>query len=119
MPKSLACPNCEAGTYVIVDSVELGRNLPIWDEKTIQRGRCETCKTRFFSVYEEQRSFHMDREDKVSHVAAPARAWVWRFAGLVFLPPVRQKSPEWRCKVARFTLQHGVIEGTYLSIRAR
>ncbi|WP_299356118.1 hypothetical protein [uncultured Shimia sp.] len=117
MSKSLVCPKCKTGTYNIVDSVELGRNPPHWDEKAIQRGRCETCQTRFFSIYEELRSFRMDRDDKTSHVAAPARTWVWALAGLAFLPPARQKSPNWRCKAARAALRYGIPEGIYQSIQ--
>ncbi|MCW9044551.1 MAG: hypothetical protein OQK05_14525 [Pseudopelagicola sp.] len=117
MSKSLACPKCETGTYNIVDSIELERNLPHWDEKTIQRGRCDTCKTRFFSIYEEQRSFRIDRDDKTSHFAAPVQSLIWALAGLAFLPPQRQKAPRWRCKAARAALRYGVREGTYHSLQ--
>jgi len=92
---SLVCPTCGSDEFRIRDSVEMGPESD-WHERPVQRARCGTCGVRFFCSYQERRSFRMDREDTVEHLAYVASAVQWHVVSFAFERPQRRVSAPWR-----------------------
>ena len=101
---ALVCPHCNAPDLKIRDSVELGPDAH-WDERTVQRAHCPQCNHHFVCNYQEQRSFHSDRDDYVSHVAYDTSQWFWHAIGTPFSRPQRRRSPPWRRRLASWVLK--------------
>lgn len=112
------CPHCTSDQFTCVGSVELGPDS-YWDENTVQRAKCGSCRQKFICNYLEKRSFRSDRDDKMSHVAYKARSLPWHLIGFGFETTNRRVSKHWRRKLAEKILAKVSAKGEAMPILYR